>query len=136
MDWKTRSTANRQTIASQPSNLIIQFETSLSLLKRIKDIKARNLTQVTAYADNVVIVSRNSHELRKSSLELNEYKTKHMRCTKADRSQHHIIFGTYSFEEVKTFKYLRTLLNRNNLNVNLCDKVQKDTMHSMQLKTS
>lgn len=84
-------------------------------------------TQLCAYADDVVLISRNINYLKemlreleeqgkRMGLEINEGKTKYMHVTTAEkrRNTNNLTIDSYTFENVVNFEYLGVLINNNN----------------------
>jgi hypothetical protein len=98
-----------------------------SVLKQL-DLKGNistRIKQCSAYADDILITTRTSHslvatfqKLKETSaqvgLNINKQKTKYLRCMK----KQHIMSGIYISqthpEQVKSFKYLGSIVNGNN----------------------
>ena len=83
--------------------------------------------QICAYADDIVLISRNlkylkemfihiEQEGKKTGLEINQNKTKYMHITTTEerRNNNDLVIGTYTFENVVNFEYLGTLITQNN----------------------
>lgn len=97
------------------SQLVLLF--TLVLAQAIKTIEGlgtirNNLTQVIAFADDILIVPRNKREWErvklkveqdtmKMGLKINEAKIYYMQCSKEDRKMESLRCGSYIFYEVK-----------------------------------
>ncbi|GAB0096944.1 hypothetical protein DMENIID0001_125290 [Sergentomyia squamirostris] len=84
--------------------------------------------QILAYADDVVLIGRNHNSAKQVCIELmaeaerfglhvNENKTKYMVTTAKNHSpiMQNMVVGEMNFEAVESFKYLGTLINRDNV---------------------
>jgi hypothetical protein len=106
----------------------ILFDLVLEAILQKMDITGHigtKITQIFAYADDVVIVSRNKNalkdtivntesETRKRGLRINENKTKYMEVTTAASNSDHLRCGKYEFEHLKEFTYLGSQFNQIN----------------------
>ena len=86
-------------------------------------------SQILAYADDVVIISRSGQELRhmfmqleseskKVGLKINESKTKYMITSRSTNKWSHLNelrIENFGFERVNRFKYLGSLITENNV---------------------
>ena len=64
-------------------------------------------------------------ESKERGLTINESKTKYMHCDKKeDKQLGSLQIGQYSFEEVETFKYLGIIIDINNENVHIMQRIQ------------
>ena len=83
------------------------------------------IKQCSAYADNILITTRTSHSLvatfqklmdisAQVGLNINEQKTKYLRCTKKLHMMNGIYISQTHLEQVKSFKYLGSIMNGNN----------------------
>jgi len=83
------------------------------------------IKQCSAYADNILITTRTSHSLvatfqklkvtsAQVGLNINEQKTKYLRCTKKLHMMNGIYISQTHLEQVKSFKYLGSIVNGNN----------------------
>ncbi|CAG9838002.1 unnamed protein product [Diabrotica balteata] len=81
--------------------------------------------QITAYADDVAIISRNKPllmevfeqidpEARKIGLKINEAKTKYMTVKRITNNENNITIDNYIIERVDAFTYLGTEINQKN----------------------
>lgn len=101
---------------------------NLALQKVIGDLDRGSImyktTQICAYADDIVIISRKEIELKdlflrleerakEMGLRINENKTKYMRVTRKETDANNIEIGRYKFERTDNFKYLETIINKN-----------------------
>ena len=98
-----------------------------SVLKQL-DLKGNistRIIQCSAYADDKPITTRTSHslvatfqKLKETSaqvgLNINEQKTKYLRCTKKQHTMNGIYISQTHLEQVKSFKYLGSIVNGNN----------------------
>ncbi|XP_063933749.1 uncharacterized protein LOC135145558 [Zophobas morio] len=85
-------------------------------------------------------------ESKERGLTINESKTKYMHCDKKeDKQLGSLQIGQYSFEEVETFKYLGIIIDRNNDNVHIKQRMQqgykafysnKKTLQDKRLETA
>ena len=94
-------------------------------------------TQVIAYADDIIIISRSKkglietcrkllHESKQVNLKVNESKTKYMKLQRRHKTTiKPLIIDKYTFEEVKTFRYLGIELdNQNKKEIDIAAKQQ------------
>jgi hypothetical protein len=83
------------------------------------------LKQCSAYADDILITTRTKQtiidtfqKLKEISVQfglmINEQKTKYLRCTKKNCVVEDININSMHFEEVKSLKYLGSIVNGNN----------------------
>jgi len=83
------------------------------------------LKQISAYADDIVIIGRTKqamidmlsklkNEASKYGLLINENKTKYTKCTRRQYRENKIEIETRSFESFQSFKYLGSTVNQNN----------------------
>ncbi|CAG9839575.1 unnamed protein product [Diabrotica balteata] len=81
--------------------------------------------QITAYADDVAIISRNKPRLmkvfkqtdpeaRKRGLKINEAKTKYMTVKRITDNENNITIDNYTIKRVDAFTYLGTEINQKN----------------------
>jgi hypothetical protein len=98
-----------------------------SILKKMElrgNISTR-LKQCTAYADDILITTRTTqamtdtivklkNESMKYGLKVNVYKTKYLKCTRRQYQPKNINIENKEFEQVKSFKYLRSTVNTDN----------------------
>lgn len=82
-------------------------------------------SQILAYADDVVIIARTKRgmteilriikeEASKIGLNINENKTKYMRCSRRDDNNSEITIDNCVFEQVENFNYLGVMINNRN----------------------
>ena len=90
---------------------------SISICTRLK--------QISAYADDIIIIGRTKqvmidmfiklkNEAFKFGLLINENKTKYMKCTRKQLRGNKLEIDTVSFESAQSFKYLVSVVNQNN----------------------
>jgi len=98
-----------------------------SVIKQL-DLKGNTSTRIkqcSAYIDDILITTRTSHclaatfqKLKETSaqvgLHINEQKTKYLRCTKKQDMMNGIYISQTHLEQVKSFKYLGSIMNGNN----------------------
>jgi uncharacterized membrane protein YgaE (UPF0421/DUF939 family) len=83
------------------------------------------IKQCSAYADDTLTTTRTMHslvdtfqKLKEKSLQvglnINEHKTKYLRCTKKQHTMDRIDITQTHLEQVKSFKYLGSIVNGNN----------------------
>ena len=83
------------------------------------------LKQCSAYADDILITTRTKQTLINTfqklkeistqfGLIINEQKTKYLRFTKKNCAMYDININSVHLEQVKSFKYLRSIVNGNN----------------------
>jgi hypothetical protein len=83
------------------------------------------LKQISAYADDIIIIGRTKqvtmdtftklkHAATKFNLLINENKTKYMMCTRKRYREDKLEIDNMSFESVESFKYLGSTVNQNN----------------------
>ena len=115
------------------------FITSLDcIIKQIEHIGTLNKksVQIIAYADDIAIITRRKKYLgntfriikqasKERGLTINESKTKYMQCDRKKDKQLGRQIEQYSFEEVETFKYLGIIIDRNNENVYIKQRIQQ-----------
>jgi hypothetical protein len=96
----------------------------ISKLEARGNISTR-LKQISAYADDVIIIGRTTqvmidtltklkNEASKYGLLINESKTKYMQCTRKQVRGNKLEIDSMSFESVQSFKYLGSYINQNN----------------------
>jgi len=67
---------------------------------------------------------------------MNEHKTKYLRCTKKQHKMDGIDITQTHLEQVKSFKYLGSIVNRNNsIEEEIKGRISLETRHFMQIKT-
>jgi len=98
-----------------------------NILKQL-DLKGNistHLKQCSAYTDDILITTRTKHSLMdtfqklkeisiKAGLNINENKTKYLGCSKKQYKMDGIDIIQTHLDEVKSFKYLGSIVNRNN----------------------
>jgi hypothetical protein len=83
------------------------------------------LKQCSAYADDILITTRTKQSIIDtfqklkevsvlSGLIINEQKTKYLRCTRKNHAMDNININSMHLEQVKSFKYLGSIVNGNN----------------------
>jgi ubiquitin len=83
------------------------------------------LKQLSAYADDVLIMARTKqtlidtflklkNEALKYGLTVNENKTKYLKCTRKQTQDGKLSVESMQFEQVESFKYLGSIVNKNN----------------------
>jgi hypothetical protein len=98
-------------------NVLKQLDLKGNISTRIK--------QCSAYADYILITTRTSHSLVDTfqklkeisvqvGLNINEQKTKYLRCTKKQHKMDGIDVSHTHIEQVKSFKHPRSIVNGNN----------------------
>lgn len=93
----------------------------------IKGTIIEKMIQVVAYADDIALIARDRKSLEEAmeminkkakerGLEINQEKSKYMKITrKEEKVRNRVIkVGEYNMEEVESFKYLGTIINRKN----------------------
>ena len=84
-----------------------------------------SIKQCSAYADDILLTTRMMYTLKDTfrklkeisiqvGLTTNEHKTKYLRCTKKQHKMDGIDINQTHLEQVKSFKYLRSIVNGNN----------------------
>jgi hypothetical protein len=97
----------------------------ISKLEARNNVSAR-LKQISAYADDVIIIGRTKqvmidmftelkNEASKCGLLINGGKTKYMKCTRKQVRGNKLEIDTMSFESVQSFNYLGSVVNQNNI---------------------
>ena len=123
-------------------NLIV--DTILMKMDLRGNISTR-LRQLMAYADNILITARTKQslmdtfqELKNYSLEvgltINKKKTKYLKCTRKDIKTENLNINSSYIEQVKQYKYLGSIINDNNSNLNLKFFKSKLVTRSSKLK--
>jgi hypothetical protein len=98
-------------------NVLKQMDLTENISTRLK--------QCSAYADDILITTRTKQtiidtfqKLKEISMQfgliINEQKTKYLRCTKKNYAMDDININSMHLEQVKSFKYLGSIVNGNN----------------------
>jgi hypothetical protein len=85
-----------------------------------------HLKQCSVYADDILVTTRTMHAVEDTfqklkeisqqvGLTINEHKTKYLSCTKKQHKMDGIDITQIHLEQVKSFKYLGSIMNGNNL---------------------
>ncbi|PSN54154.1 hypothetical protein C0J52_06854 [Blattella germanica] len=102
----------------------LSLDVALQKLNRSGHIGTK-IVQLSAYADDIDIISRNAEELRRTmaimdhcfkerGLKINVEKTKYMLVTKKENNTNCIKINDYTFDQVQEFTYLGSKLNSEN----------------------
>lgn len=106
-------------------NLILEW-----IIRQVKAVRKGTIlnrtTQILAYADDLVIISRNKSELqevfiqleeaaKKVGLSINQNKSKFMITARGGREEHDLVINQNVFEKIGSFRYLGAVVTEKNI---------------------